>query len=107
MSETLSLPTGQTVGPTPTSAQPVLASGQTLSATSNTVITVEPGVYAVTATVGYCLIGFASVDTAVNVLFIAPAGVTVLIWVPANVVTLYYKCVGTSPYAFLRKVRET
>jgi hypothetical protein len=102
----LSLPTGQNAAPTPTSAQPVLASGKTLNATTDTVITVEAGCYTITATVGYCLVGFASVDTAANVLFVAPAGVTVLIWVPANVTTLYYKMVGTSPFAFLRRVRE-
>jgi hypothetical protein len=107
VTEILSLPSGQNVAPTPTSAQPVLATGQTLSATTDTAITVVAGCYTITSTVGYCLIGFASVDTAANILFVAPAGVTVLIWVPNGTTSLYYKCVGTSPFAFLRKVRET
>jgi hypothetical protein len=106
MSETMSLPTGQNVAPTPTSAQPVLASGQTLTSATDTTVTVVSGCYTVTSTVGYCLMGFASVDTAANILFVAPAGVTILIVVPEGMTSLYYKCVGTSPYAFLRKVLE-
>jgi hypothetical protein len=43
MKECLSLPTGQNAAPTPTSAQPVLATGQTLSATTDTAITVVAG----------------------------------------------------------------
>ena len=106
MAETLSLPTGQNVAPTPTAAQPVLATGQTLTSTTDTSITVAAGCYTVTATVGYCLMGFASVDTAANILFCAPAGVTILIVVPNGTTTLNYKMVGTLPYAFLRQVKE-
>lgn len=107
MSNVLNIPTGQNVAPTPTSAQPVSGSGQTLTSVTDTTVTVVAGVYTLTSTVGYCLAGFATTDTAANILFVAPAGVTILIWVPEGITSLYYKCVGTSPYAFLRKVRET
>jgi hypothetical protein len=89
----LSTPTGASIAPTPEGSQPVSATGQTLTALVDTTITVEPGVYALTSAGGYALVGWATTDTAANVLFICPAGRTIIIHVPEGVTHLHYRCV--------------
>jgi hypothetical protein len=100
-------PLGFNIAPTPESSNPIAASGQTLSQTLSTAITVAPGVYVVTAVVGYVCLGFAAVSTAANIVWVVTAGgPSIHICVPENVTTLYYICIGSSPKAFLRKVNE-
>jgi len=101
----LSLTTGASVGPTPESSQPDAASGQTLESATDATITVEPGVYALTACVGYVLVGWATTATAANIVFACPLAQTILIEVPAGTVHFHYVCVGSSPKAYLRKVK--
>jgi len=105
MSETT--PLGSNVATTPESANPIAASGQTLDQTSNTAITVEPGVYVVTAVSGYVTLGLLTQATAANVLWVAVAGgPSIHVCVPAGTTALNYICVGASSKAFLRKVYE-
>jgi hypothetical protein len=89
----LSTTTGANIAPTPEESQPVAATGQTLTALVDTTITVEPGVYALTAAGGYALVGWATTDVAANIVFICPAGRTILIHVPIGTTHLHYKCV--------------
>jgi hypothetical protein len=107
MSEMQTTPNGQNIAPTPESADPVAASGQTLDQTTNTAITVTPGVYVLTAVVGYCLVGLLTTATAANILWVATTGgPSCHISVPAGTTQLNYICVGSSPKAFIRKVYE-
>lgn len=107
MSEMQTTPNGENISPTPESANPVAASGQTLDQTSNTAITVEPGVYVVTAVVGYVTLGLLTQATAANILWVATAGgPSIHVCVPQGTTALNYICVGSSPKAFLRKVYE-
>jgi hypothetical protein len=100
-------PLGFNIAPTPESANPIAASGQTLDQTSNTAIVVEPGVYVVTAVVGYVLIGLLTTATAANILWVATVGgPSVHICIPENTTALNYICVGEGSKAYLRKVYE-
>lgn len=100
-------PNGQNVAITPESANPIAGTGQTLDQTSNTAIVVAPGVYVVTAVVGYVLLGLLTTGTAANILWVATAGgPSVHICIDENNTALNYICVGSSPKAYLRKVYE-
>lgn len=100
-------PLGFNIAPTPESANPIAASGQTLEATSNTAITVEPGVYVVTACVGYILLGLLTTGTAANILWVATAGgPSIHVCIPENTTVLNYICVGAGSKAYLRKVYQ-
>ena len=102
----LSTTTGANVSPTPEMAQPIAATGQTLSSTSDASVTVEQGVYALTCAVGYALIGWATTGTAANVIFLCPAKGTILLHIPIGTIHFHYTLVGTGAVAFLRKVQE-
>ena len=100
-------PLGFNIAPTPESANPIAASGQSLTSETNASITVEPGVYVVTACVGYILLGLLTTGTAANILWATVAGgPSVHICIPENTTALNYICVGTSPKAYLRKVEQ-
>jgi hypothetical protein len=99
----LSLPTGASVAPTPEQAQPVAATGQTVSG-GDASYTVEPGVYALTACVGYVLGGWATTATAANILFACPFRQTILIDIPLGTIHVHLACVGAGAVAYLRKV---
>ena len=87
-------------------SQPVAATGQTLTSATDASVTVEPGVYAVTASVGYLVAGWATTATAANIIFVCPAGSTILIVIPIGTIHFHYKVVGTGATAYLRKVVE-
>jgi hypothetical protein len=106
MNMKLSTTTGANISPTPEMSQPVAATGQTLSSAVDASVTVEAGVYALTAAVGYALIGWATTDTAANILFVCPEDKTILIHIPIGTIHFHYKLVGTGAVAFLRKVQE-
>ena len=107
MSEMQTSTDGSNIAPTPESACPVASSGQSLAATTSTEITVTPGVYVLTCTVGYCVVGNLTTATAANILYVAQAGgPSCNIYVPAGGTSIWYKLVGTSPLAWLRKVSE-
>jgi hypothetical protein len=101
-----STPDGASVAPTPEESQPIAGTGQTLASATDASVTVVPGVYALTACVGYALAGWATTDTAANVLFACPLARTILIVVPIGTDHLHYKVVGTGAAAYLRKVVE-
>ena len=98
---------GENIAPTPESANPIAATGQTLDSISNAEITVSPGVYVVTAVVGYVTLGLLTQATEANILWATVVGgPSIHVAVPAGTTTLNYKCTGSSPVEFLRKVYE-
>jgi len=100
-------PLGFNIAPTPESANPIAASGQILNSATNASITVEPGVYVVTAVVGYVLLGLLTTATVANIMWACVAGgPSVHVCIPEGTTALNYICVGTSPIAYLRKVNE-
>jgi hypothetical protein len=100
-------PLGFNIACTPESANPIAGTGQILNATEDTSITVEPGVYVVTAVVGYVLLGFVTTATVANILWAATAGgPSIHVCIPENTTDLHYICVGSSPKAYIRKVYE-
>jgi hypothetical protein len=87
------------------SADPIALSGQTLDQTTDASITVVAGAtYAITACVGYLLMGLLTVATAANIEWVAANGQTIHVKVPIGTTTLHYIVVGTSPLAFLRRI---
>jgi hypothetical protein len=107
MSDMQTTPNGNNIAPTAESANPIVASGQTLDQTSNTAITVTSGVYVVTAVSGYVTLGLSTQATAANILWVATVGgPSIHVCVPENITALNYICVGASSKAYLRKVYE-
>jgi hypothetical protein len=100
----LSTPDGASVAPTPESSQPVSATGQTVGG-GDAAYTVVPGVYALTACVGYVLGGWSTTAAAANILFACPFRQTILINVPIGTTSLYLACVGAGAVAYLRQVK--
>jgi hypothetical protein len=97
--------TGNLVSSGLISADPIAASGQTLDQATSTALTVvADATYAITACVGYLLLGQAAVSTAANIVWVAAEGQTIHVKVPVGVTTLYYMAVGTSPLSFLRRL---
>jgi hypothetical protein len=73
--------------------------------TTDTELTVVAGAtYAITACVGYLLMGLLTVATAANIEWVAANGQTIHVKVPVGTTTLHYKVVGTSPLSFLRRI---
>jgi len=89
----LSTTTGANISPTPESSQPVSSTGQTLEATTDSVVVVEPGVYTITASEGYVLAGWDTTDTAANILFVCPARRSITVHIPIGTNHIHYKCV--------------
>lgn len=101
----LSTIAGSSITPHPDQAQPVAASGQSLTETSDAAVTVEAGMYALTAVVGYCLAGWLTTATAANIVFACGTNQTIIIEVPVGQTDLHYILVGSSPKAYLRKLQ--
>jgi hypothetical protein len=102
---------GHRVPPHVGMADPVAASGQTLTngtKDTDTEVTVVAGAtYAVTSQVtGGFYFGVATVATAANILWACPIYRTILITIPLGVTTLHYATDVNSGVGYLRKLAE-
>jgi len=95
----------------PETADPVIASGQTLTNASkdtDTEATVVAGErYAITAQeVGGFYFGIADVTTAANIVWACPAGKTIVIYIPLGYTTLHYATDTNDAIGYLRKLSD-
>lgn len=93
----------------PDAANPILASGQTLtnaSADTNTEATVVAGgTYAITAlNTGGFLFGLATTATAANIVWACGLHHTVIIKIPAGYTVLHYQTDTNNGMAYLRRI---
>ena len=92
----------------PNCADPVLASGQVVTAGSkdtDAAITVVAGVmYAITSLYGHHMFGIATTGTAANVIWACPAGKTIIIRVPLGYTSLHYQTPSDSRKFILRRL---
>jgi hypothetical protein len=100
----LSTIAGSNVAPHPNIAQPVAASGQAISG-GEAAYTVEAGMYALTALVGYIIGGWLTTATAANVVFACGVNQTILIEVPIGTTDVHLSCVGDGALGKLRKLQ--
>jgi hypothetical protein len=90
-------------------ADPILASGQTLtnaSADTNTTATVVAGgVYAITAlNTGGFLFGLATTATAANIIWVGTLYRTIIVRIPLGYTTLHYQTDTNNGMAYLRRI---
>lgn len=102
---------GHNVPPHANLADPVLASGQTLTnatAGADTSATVVAGEsYIITAlTTGGFIFGLATVETAANIIWACPLGQTIIIKIPVGYTTLHYATNTNNGIAYLRKMAQ-
>jgi len=100
---------GHTVPAHPNVADPVAASGQTLTNASkdaDTEATVVAGAtYALTAQeVGGFYLGIADVETAANIIWACPVRETIVITIPEGVTTLHYATDTANAVGYLRRL---
>lgn len=93
----------------PDSANPILASGQTLtnaSADTDTTATIIAGAtYAITAlNTGGFLFGLATTATAANIIWACTLYRTVIIKIPLSYTTLHYQTDTNNGMAYLRRI---
>ena len=100
---------GHTVPAHPNMADPVAASGQTLTNAAkdtNTTATVVAGAtYAITAQeVGGFYLGILTVATAANIIWACPVGKTIIITIPEATTTLHYATDTNDAIGYLRRL---
>lgn len=100
----LSTIAGSSITPHPDQAQPVAASGQAVTG-ADAAYTVEAGMYALTALVGYIIGGWLTTATAANVVFACGTNQTIIIEVPIGTTSIYLACVGDGSLGKLRKLQ--
>ena len=99
---------GNRTGPHPDISDPVLGTGQVVTAGSkdtNASITVEAGKsYAITSLIGSHIFGIATTATATNVVWAVGEGHTIVIRIPFGYTSLHYQTPDNSRRFILREL---
>jgi len=101
---------GNRCPPHPNISDPVLGTGQVVTAGSkdvNATVTVEQGkMYAITSLIGHHIFGIATTATAANVIWACPDGQTIVIRIPMGYTALHYQTPSNSRKFILRELNS-
>lgn len=101
---------GNRCGPHPDISDPVLASGQNVSAaakdTNETITVVAGAMYAITCIKGAHIFGIATTDTAANVVWACGSGHTIVIRIPYDYILLHFQTPDSSRRFILRRLAD-